>query len=211
MKTENPPNLKVTANQVETEIRIFPKNEIYKKLITALKEKRPLPPEGWCASQLDEEVWKATREYEPDAFLRQKDALETSLFYLVDFALRMPERVNLTETNERVKEMCEELAAEIETITSAPDEIISKHGKLKTWLKAILSVQTCLIYTEETERYIAQEDEAKRLRRAAQNKNNLSTASKPHQEKWQSALAKNIFQKAQGKLPEKASDQPTLF
>jgi len=149
------------------ENRTLTRDEIYQTLLVALKEKRPAPPAGWCASRLDEELWKATREYEPDAPLRQQDALQTSLFYLVDYAGRMPERVNLTESNERVRKMCEELADEIEQITHAPGEIINERGKLKAWLKAILSVQTCLIYREETERFISEEDAAKRQKRAA--------------------------------------------
>lgn len=196
---------------MELEKKIFTRNEIYQILITALAEKNPLPPNGWSAVKLDEEVFRATREYEPDTILRQTDALDTSIFYLVDFALRMPERVNLTENNGRVKEMCEDLAAEIEQITREPDFVISKHGKLKVWLKAILAVQPCIIYSEETTRFIAQEDEAKRLRRFAQPKNNSLPAPKQNPDKWQSTLAKNIFQKVNAKIREESSEQPSLF
>lgn len=136
--------------------KILTRNEIYKILTTALIGKLPLPPADWCASLLDEEVWKVTKEFEPNAFLRQKDSLETSLFYLVDYARRMTEQVNLTETNGRVKQMCEELAFEIEKITLETETIINKHGKLKSWLKAILAVQTCLIYREENKRILRQ-------------------------------------------------------
>lgn len=195
------------------ENRILTRDEIYQTLARALKEKRPAPPKSWYASQLDEELWKATREYEPDACLRQQDALQTSLFYLIDYANRMPERVNLSESNKRVRKMCEELADEIEEITHQPGEIINKHGKLKAWLKAILSVQTCLIYREETERHIAEEDAAKRQRHAIQTKNysQPSATSKADSGKWQSDLAKSIFQKASAKTPPQSSEQPSLF
>jgi hypothetical protein len=197
------------------ENRILTRDEIYQTFLVALVEKRPTPPKGWCASKVDEELWKATREYEPDACLRQRDALETSLFYLVDYASRMPERVNLSESNNRVRKMCEELADEIEKITRKPSEIINKRGKLKAWLKAILSVQTCLIYRDETERFIAEEDAAKRLKRAEAQAKNYSqptaTTSKTGSDKWQSNLAKSIFQKASAKIPPQSSEQPSLF
>lgn len=196
---------------LQTPEKILAADEIYLLLVGALIEKRPLPPAGWCASKLDEEIRRATGEYEPDAYLRQKDALDTSLFYLIDFALRMPERVNLTENNSRVKEMCEDLAAEIEKITFEPNKVISKHGKLKVWLKAILAVQSCIIYTEETTRHIAQEDAAKRLCRIAQAKTNKLPAQKHNPNKWQSALAKTIFQKANAKTLDESSAQPSLF
>lgn len=197
---------------MERDRKIFTPDEIYRKLVAALRDKSPLPPAGWCASKLDEELWRATREYEPDAFLRQKDALETSLCYLVDYAARMPDRVNLAESNARVKQMCEELASEIDKITSSPERIISERGKLKAWLHAILSVQTCLIYREETERFIAEEKEAKRTSRAAtpQKSDSLPVLT-TGKEKWQSDLAKSIWQKANNKLPDKPSEQPTLF
>lgn len=195
---------------MELENRFLPQDEIYKILIAALIEKTPLPPDDWCASKLDEEIRKATREIEPNPFLRQKDALETSLCYLVDYALRMPERVNLTDTNNRVKEMCEELAFEIVSITSKPELIIEKRGKLKSWLSAILSVQTCLIYCEETDRYNAEQDEVKRLSRLAQAKKKSLPIERKLEEKWQSDLAKSIFQKA-SKTDEKSSEQPSLF
>jgi hypothetical protein len=54
---------------------------------------------------------------------------------LVDFARRMPEWINLSTTNERVREMCGELADEIEQITYEPEAVIARHGKLKVWLK----------------------------------------------------------------------------
>jgi hypothetical protein len=80
--------------------------------------------------------------------------LQTCLFYLIDFARRITDRINTTETNDRVKLLCRELSEEIEKITQQPAEVIEKHGKLKVWLKAILAVQTCLIYREETARNI---------------------------------------------------------
>ena len=193
------------------ENRILTRGEIYQTLARALTEKRPAPPAGWCASQLQEELWRATRAYEPDALMRQQDALETSLFYLVDYASRMPERVNLSQSNKRAREICEELADEIEKITHTPGEIINERGKLKAWLSAILSVQTCLIYREETERFIAEEDAAKRHRRAAQAKNCQLRATKSDSGKWQSDLAKNIFQKASAKTQAEAVEQPSLF
>lgn len=197
--------------------RIFTPDEIYKKLVAAITDKEPLPPSGWCASQLDEEIWQAGSDYEPDGFLRQEDALRTCFAYLVDFAVRMPEWINTTETNERVRKMCGELADEIEKITVAPGEIIGERGKLKSWLKAILSVQTCLIYREETERVIAEEDAAKRAARASPTKTNKPVATSAKKEKWQSDFAKSIFEKTFSKTPEKLSEQsseqkqPSLF
>ncbi len=197
--------------------RIFTRDEIYQKLIAALEHKEPLPPAGWCASQLDEELWRAGSDYEPDAFLRQDDALSTCFAYLVDFAMRMPEWINTTETNERVRKMCGELADEIEKITFAPGEIIGERGKLKSWLKAILSVQTCLIYREETERVIAEDDARKRATRLSPPKTGKSVAASADKEKWQSDFAKSIFEKTLGKTSEKLleqsseQEQPSLF
>ena len=196
---------------MEIENELLSKDDIYKILINALIEKLPLPPADWCRSKLDEEIRKATREYEPNAFVRQKDALETSLFYLVDYAQRMPERVDLTESNSRVKQMCEELAAEIEKITLEPDLIISERGKLKSWLSAILSVQTCFIYCEETDRHNAEQDEIKRLNRLNQAKSKSLPTKRKNEDKWQSDLAKSVFQKVVGKSNEDLSDQPSLF
>lgn len=195
--------------------RIFTRDEIYRKLVAALEHKQPLPPAGWCASQLDEELWRATREFEPDAFSRQKDALDTCISYLVDFAVRMPERVNLTERNNRAKEMCEDLALEVENITLRPDGVIKRHGKLKVWLKAILSVQTCLIYTEETDRHNAEQDALRRAARLAPPKVNQVSGAPAGDKRWQSDLAKNIFQKAfrnsSAKPAAESSEQPSLF
>lgn len=101
---------------------ILTTDEIYRKLIAALECKEPHPPAGWCASQLDEKIRRAGREFEPDAKLRQEDALQTCRFYLVDFARRMPEWINTTETNDRIKLACWELAEEIEKITLRPAE-----------------------------------------------------------------------------------------
>lgn len=198
-------------NVVEIENELLSKDDIYKILINALIEKLPLPPADWCRSKLDEEIRKATREYEPNAFVRQKDVLETSLFYLVDYALRMPERVNLNESNVRVKQMCEELAFEIEKITLEPEKVVEKHGKLKSWLSAILSVQTCLIYCEETDRYNAEQDEAKCLNRLAQAKRKSLPIKRKSEDKWQSDLAKSVFQKVVGTTNKDLSDQPSLF
>lgn len=125
----------------------------------------------------------------------------------------MPARVNLTESSERVRQMLEELTDEIENITHRADAVICKHGKLKAWLNAILSVQTCLIYREETERFIAAEDAAKRQRRAAEAENYSSPSPEKTADsgKWQSDLAKSIFQKASRKIPPPSSEQPSLF
>ena len=195
--------------------RIFTRDEIYYQLVAALIEKKPLPPAGWCASELTEELRRATKDFEPDARLRQQDALDTCFNYLVDFAVRMPERVNLAESNERVKVMCEDLADEIEKITVAPDDVIEKHGKLKAWLNAILSVRTCLIYTEETDRHNAEQDAARRMARLAPAQVKRVSAATAEGKKWDSDLAKNIFQKAVGIAPanasEKSSEQPSLF
>lgn len=117
----------------------------------------------------------------------------------------------MSQSNKRAREICEELADEIEKITHTPGEIINERGKLKAWLSAILSVQTCLIYREETERFIAEEDAAKRHRRAAQAKNCQLQATKSDSGKWQSDLAKNIFQKASAKTQAEAVEQPSLF
>lgn len=200
---------------MQHERRIFTRDEIYQELVAALTDKQPLPPAGWCASQLDEELWRATKEFERDEFLRQQDALDTCFSYLVDYAVRMPERVNLAESNNRVKKMCEELSFEIDKITFKPEEIINERGKLKSWLKAILSVQTCLIYREETARCIAEQDAARLAARIAPLKVSQVSAPPANDKKWQSDLAKNIFQKAFGnpsaKPAEESSEQLSLF
>ena len=113
-----------------------------------------------ASSNLDEEVYHAGNDFEPNLYLRHSDALATCLFYLVDFARRMPEWINLSTETARVREMCGDLADEIEQITYEPEAVIAKHGKLKAWLKAKLAVQTCLIYREET-------DESYRRRRGS--------------------------------------------
>lgn len=207
-----------SASQKEKEAEelsagIFTTDEVYRKLIAALERKEPPPPAGWCASQLDEEIWRAGREFEPDAALRQEDALEMCLFYLVDFARRMPEWIDTTETNDRVRLACRELAEEIEKITLRPAGVIEKHGKLKVWLKAILAVQTCLIYREETARNINRQDEAKRAAKFAPVKNNSLAGATVEDEGWHSALAKNIFENVCGKPSVKPSEeaQPSLF
>ena len=190
-------------NKAESRDEIFNRDEIYRKLIAALERKEPHPPAGWCASQLDEEIRQASREFEPDAKLRQEDALKSCLFYLVDFARRMPEWINTTKTNDRIKLTCRELSEEIEKITLRPAEAIERGGKLKVWLKAILAVQTCLIYREEIVRNINQQDEAKR-------------AAVVKDEEWFFAVAKNIFENVCGKSSVKISEkspetQPSLF
>lgn len=196
---------------MNTPDRKLSQDEIYKILITALIQKLPLPPDGWCASQLDEELLRATREYEPNALIRQKNVLDTSLCYLVDYARRMPERVNLTESNNRVKKMCEDLSGEIVKITLDPESIIQKHGKLKSWHYAILSVGTCIIYCEETDRHNAEQDEAKRQRRIAESKSKPIRKTRKAEDKLQSTLAKTIFQKAVETINNDSSEQPSLF
>lgn len=211
-----------SASQKENEVEessagIIRIDEIYRKLIAALERKEPHPPSNWCASQLDEEIRRAGREFEPDAKLRQEDALQTCFFYLVDFSRRMPEWIDTTAGNDRVKIFCLELAEEIEKITLRPAEVIEKHGKLKVWLKAILAVQTCLIYREETARFINQQDEAKRAAKFSPMKNNSLAGAVVKEEEWFSAVAKNIFENVCGKSSVKPSDkspdeaQPSLF
>jgi len=196
---------------MEREHKLYARDEICRMLAAALIKKKPLPLEDWSVAWLDEEVTRAGSEYEPNPYLRHADALLTAVFYLVDFARRMPEWVNLSTETERVREICGELADEIEQITYEPESVIAKRGKLKAWLKAILAVQTCLIYREETERVIAEESEARRSRRIKQplKNNTLNLSSQP--DKWQSDLARVILQKVSGKQPENSSAQPSLF
>ncbi|MDQ3749152.1 MAG: hypothetical protein M3367_09100 [Acidobacteriota bacterium] len=203
-------------NEAESNAGILTTDEIYRKLIAALECKEPHPPAGWCASRLDEEIRRDGREFEPDAKLRQEDALQTCLFYLVDFARRMPEWIDTTADNDRAKLACRELAEEIEKITWRPAEVIERRGKFKVWLKAILAVQTCLIYREETARNINQQDEAKRAAKFSPVKNNLLFDAAVKEEEWFSAVAKNVFENVYGKSSVKLSEkspkaQPSLF
>lgn len=191
--------------------KLYARDELYRMLAAALIKKLPLPPKDWSVAGLDEEVFRAGSEYESNLFLRHQDALATCLFYLVDFARRMPEWINLSTETARVREMCGELADEIEQITYEPDAVIARHGKLKVWLKAKLAVQTCLIYRQETERVIAEEAEAKRLSRIKQPLKNYTPNSSSQQDKWQSDLARSIFQKVSGKSGGNSSAQPSLF
>lgn len=192
---------------MESEPKLFAREVLYQMLAAALVKKKPLPPKDWSVVKLDAEVSRAGTEYEPDLYQRHQDALITCVYYLVDFACQMPQRVNLSPSNSRVRQMCGELADEIEQITFEPDVVISKHGKLKSWLKAILAVQTCWIYREETTRVIAEKEEAKRQKRVSQLQKDISPKNSPL--KWQSALAKEIFQKVSEK--QNSSAQPTLF
>ena len=189
----------------ESSAGILTTDEIYRKLIAALERKEPHPPAGWCASRLDEEIRRAGREFEPDARLRQEDALQTCLFYLVDFARRMPEWIDTTVGNDRVKLFCLELSEEIEKIALRPAGVIEKHGKLKVWLKAILAVQTCLIYREETARNINRQDEAKRAAMFSPVKNKSVDDAPFNEEERYSALAENIFEIVCGKFSVKIS------
>jgi len=189
--------------------KLFSRSDLYGMLAAALIKKKPLPPDDWSVVKLDEEVSSAGSEYEPNLYLRHTDALATCVFYLVDFACRMPEWINLSTENERVREMCGELADEIEQITYEPEAVIAKHGKLKSWLKAILAVQTCWIYREETDRAIAEKEEAKILRRTKQSVKNKSLEANSQTDKWQSDLARSIFNKVSGR--QNPSEQPSLF
>jgi hypothetical protein len=128
----------------------------------------------------------------------------------------MPEWIDTTVGNDRVKLFCLELAEEIEEITLRPAVAIEKRGKLKVWLKAILAVQTCLIYREETARNIKQQDEAKLTTNFSSEKNNSLARSVVKEEERYSALAKNIFENVCGKSSVKPSEkspemQPSLF
>ncbi len=211
---QNTESVSQKENEVgESSAGILTTDEIYRKLVAALEREEPHPPAGWCASELDEEIRRAGREFEPNAKLRQDDALETCLFYLVDFARRMPEWIDTTAGNDRVKLACRELAEEIEKITLRPAEAIERGGKLKVWLKAILAVQTCLIYREETERNINRQDEAKRAAKFQQAKNNSLACAPVKEEERYSALAKTIFENVCGKSSATPSEeaQPSLF
>ena len=191
--------------------KLYARDELYRMLTTALIKKKPQPPNDWSVVKFDEEVYQAGSDYEPNLYLRHTDALVTCIFYLVDFASRMPEWINLSTENERVRKMCGELADEIEQITYEPDAVIAKHGKLKSWLKAILAVQTCWIYREETTRVIAEEAEAKRRQRIEQPakiKHSEPTSQTP---KLQSDLARAILNKVSSKQTANLSEQPTLF
>jgi len=196
---------------MESEHKLYAHDELYRMLTAALIKKKPLPPEDWSVVKLDEEVYRAGSDYEPNLFLRHLDALATCLFYLVDFARRMPEWINLSTETSRVRAMCGDLADEIEQITYEPESVIANHGKLKAWLKAKLAVQTCLIYREETTRVIAEEEEARRLSRIKQPIKNRISDSNSKQDKWQSDLARSIFQKVSGKSSDNSSAQPSLF
>lgn len=196
---------------MESEHKLYARDELYRMLTAALIKKKPLPSVDWSVVKLDEEVYRAGSDYEPNLFLRHLDALATCLFYLVDFARRMPEWINLSTETARVREMCGDLADEIEQITYEPEEVIAKHGKLKVWLKAKLAVQTCLIYREETERVIAKDEEARRISRTKQPIKNQIPDSNSKQDKWQSDLARSIFQKVSGISSDNSSAQPSLF
>ena len=188
---------------------LYSRSDLYHKLAAALIKKKPLPPEFWSVVKLDEEVANAGKEYNPDLFARHHDALTTCVFYLVDFASRMPEWISLSTENERVRKMCGELADEIEQITYEPEEVIAARGKLKSWLKAILAVQTCWIYREETARVIAEKEEAKILSRTKQLIKSKSIEAYSQTDKWQSDLARSIFNKVSDR--QNTLEQPSLF
>lgn len=194
---------------METELKLYSRDEIFRMLVAALETKNPLPPTGWSVVKLDRELMDAGKEYEPNLYLRHRDALATSVFYLVDFACNVPERVNLSTDTARVREICGDLADEIEQITYEPESVIARHGKLKAWLLAILAVQTCFIYREETERVIAEKAEAKRLQRMAKASEKKEVKPNLPSKQWQSALAQEIFQKISGR--QNVSEQPSLF
>ena len=194
---------------MQTQPNLFSRSDLYGMLAAALIKKKPLPPEGWSVVKLDEEVTSAGSEYEPNLYLRHRYALATCAFYLVDFACRMPEWINLSTETARVRQMCGELADEIEQITYEPEAVIAKHGKLKSWLKAILAVQTCLIYNEETARVIAEEEQANHLQRTQESAKDKECKPISQPQQWQSALAREILNKVSGK--QSVSEQPGLF
>lgn len=189
--------------------KLYARDELYRMLTTALIKKKPQPPNDWSVVKFDEEVYQAGSDYEPNLYLRHTDAFVTCIFYLVDFARRMPEWINVSTTNERVRKICGELADEIEQITYEPEAVIAKRGKLKSWLKAILAVQICWIYREETTRVIAEKEEAKRLQRTENPAKNKESKPLSQPKQWQSEVAHSIFQKVSGK--KSASEQPSLF
>lgn len=184
---------------------VLSRDNIYKILLRALKEKSPKPPSDWSVVKLEEEIRQATRRYEPDMILRQEDALRTAQYYLTDFAGRMPEWIDLSENTFRVREICEDLAREIQRITLKPEEVIEERGKLKVWLKAILSVQTCLIYRDETDRHIAEQDKAKREERLENSR--IQAAKRKEKEREIRSLAKKIWEDTKTRQ----TDQPSLF
>lgn len=191
--------------------KLYARDEIYRMLAAALIEKKPQPPENWSVVKLDEEVTSAGRDYEPNLYLRHGDALLTAVFYLVDFARRMPERVDLSTETVRVHDMCGELADEIEQITYEPEAVIARDGKLKVGIKAILAVGTHLVYCDETDRFIAEEREAKRQSRIQLPVKNKTLDASSRQDKWLSDLARTIFQKVSVESNEKSSAQLSLF
>jgi hypothetical protein len=121
---------------VESENKLFARSEIYRILTEALIKKTPLPPKVGAWSNSTKKFIAPVRNTNRICIRDTRDALCASVFYLVDFACRMPEWINLSTTNERVREMCGELADEIEQITYEPEAVIARHGKLKVWLKA---------------------------------------------------------------------------
>ena len=184
---------------------VLSRDDIYKILLRALKEKSPKPPSDWSVVKLEEEIYRATKEYEPDMILRQKDALRTAVYYLTNFAQRMPEWIDLSVNTFRVREICEDLAKEIQRITLKPEEVIEERGKLKVWLKAILSVQTCLIYRDETDRHIAEQDKARKKERLENSR--IQAAKRKKRERQSRSLAKQIWKDTESKQ----TDQPSLF
>jgi hypothetical protein len=189
--------------------KLYARDELYRMLTATLVIKKPLPPSRWSVAGLDEEVRLAGKDFNPNLFSRHQDAFLTTIFYLVDFARRMPEWINLSTETERVRKMCGELADEIEQITYEPEAVIAQHGKLKSWLKAILAVNTCWIYREETDRVIAEKDHHKHLKRTQKSANTQENKPISQPKQWQSALARAIFQKVSGK--QNMSEQPSLF
>ena len=195
---------------MESPSKLYARDEIYRMLLAALVKKKPLPPKEWSVVKFERELNFSGKFYDPDKFARQFDALLSSVYYLTDYSSRLPERVNLSESNERVREMCGDLADEIEQITYYPEEVIAKHGNLRVWLKAILSVQTCLIYREETERVVAQEAAAKKQRKPKLiERKEKVVKDVPQTNRWQSELAQSIFKKVSGR--QNVSEQPSLF
>lgn len=190
---------------------ILSADEIFGYLAKCLAEKRPLPPDGWRASGYTEELWNSSREYDPDPIGRQRDAIAKSFYYLADFARSMPEWINLSLSNPHVAGMCRELAEEIVNITQHPDEVISKREKLKARLYAILSVQTSLIYTWETERVITERDQERRKNRLSL-KRVIRRPDLPRNESLPAEMARQILSRLNlAKRDEEVTEQGSLF
>lgn len=193
-------------NEDESPKGILSKEDVYQIFANALTEKLPLPPAGWTGTDLTFELqWASSRQYEPDIFLRQRDAVQKSLYFLVDFARPMPPWINLAPSNENVREVCRRLAEAVDELTFRPQEVVLRDGTLKAALYAILEVGTCWIYAEEIERNIALRKQAK----TGVSSKNLPVVANSRNPATQSALAQKVLQKVIGKTDSR--EQPSLF